>query len=87
MMSMRFIPINRLCGSLPIMLGDPRKVSPEKQKQLKAMSSWLRAMEEKHSVMLFRQDLPGFGEPIPRQLGRIPANKYGNKIGWNSWRF
>jgi alpha-galactosidase len=52
-----------LCGSLPIMLGDPRKVTPENQRRLKAMSAWLRSMEEKHSVMLFRQDLPGFGEP------------------------
>lgn len=52
-----------LCGSLPIMLGDPRKMSKEKQQQFKDLSSWLRAMENKHKIMLFRQDLPGFGEP------------------------
>ena len=52
-----------LCGSLPIMLGDPRKMSKEKQQQFKSLSGWLRAMENKYSVMLFRQDLPGFGEP------------------------
>jgi alpha-galactosidase len=52
-----------LCGSLPIMLGDPREMSTEKQQQFKAYANWLRDMENKHQVMLFRQDLPGFGEP------------------------
>jgi len=52
-----------LCGSLPIMLGDPREMSAEKQQEFKAYSRWLRDMENKHQVMLFRQDLPGFGEP------------------------
>lgn len=52
-----------LCGSLPIMLGDPRKVSEEEQRQFRELSEWLRAMEEKHQIMLFRQDLKGFGEP------------------------
>ncbi len=52
-----------LCGSLPIMLGDPRKMSDEKQQQFKDLSGWFRAMENKYKIMLFRQDLPGFGEP------------------------
>jgi alpha-galactosidase len=52
-----------LCGSLPIMLGDPRKMDPEKQQQFKQYSSWFRTMEEKHGIMLYRQDLKGFGEP------------------------
>lgn len=52
-----------LCGSLPIMLGDPRKMDTEKQKQFKELASWMSAMEKKHNIMLFRQDLPGFGEP------------------------
>ena len=56
-----------LTGSLPIMLGDPRKMGTEKQQQFKAYANWLRDMENKHQVMLFRQDLPGFGEP---QQGR-----------------
>lgn len=53
-----------LAGSLPIMLGDVRKMSKEKQQEFKAYANWLRAMENKHQVMLFRQDLPGFGEPV-----------------------
>lgn len=52
-----------LCGSLPIMLGDPRKMSTEKQQQFKQLANWLRAMENKHGIMLYRQDLQGFGEP------------------------
>lgn len=52
-----------LCGSLPIMLGDPRKMEHEKQQQFKQLANWMRAMENKHQIMLFRQDLPGFGEP------------------------
>jgi len=52
-----------LAGSLPIMLGDPRKVSIEKQKRFREISTWLRNMEKKYQIMLFRQDLPGFGEP------------------------
>ncbi len=52
-----------LAGSLPIMLGDPRKMSTEKQQQFKTLSGWLRKMEEKHGIMLYRQDLYGFGEP------------------------
>lgn len=53
-----------LAGSLPIMLGDVRKMSKEKQQEFKAYANWLRAMENKHQIMLYRQDLPGFGEPV-----------------------
>lgn len=52
-----------LVGSLPIMLGDPRKMSTEKQQQFKQLANWLREMENKHGIMLYRQDLPNFGEP------------------------
>ena len=56
-----------LTGSLPIMLGDPRKLSPEKQKEFRNMADWLSSMEKKHQVMLYRQDLQGFGEPTDGQ--------------------
>jgi len=56
-----------LAGSLPIMLGDPRKLSPENQTRLKNWADWLRQMQEKHEYMLYRQDLPGFGEPLENQ--------------------
>lgn len=53
-----------LAGSLPIMLGDPRKMSNKKRKQFKEISGWMREMENKHGIMMYRQDLPGFGEPV-----------------------
>jgi alpha-galactosidase len=53
-----------LAGSLPIMLGDPRKLSKEERKTYKQLSDWLRQMQEKHNYVLFRQDLAGFGEPM-----------------------
>lgn len=56
-----------LTGSLPIMLGDPRKLSTERRKEFRDFADWLSSMEQKHQVMLFRQDLPGFGEPAPGQ--------------------
>jgi alpha-galactosidase len=52
-----------LAGSLPIMLGDPRKVPPPDRARLRAWADWLRVIQKKHNYMLFRQDLPGFGEP------------------------
>lgn len=52
-----------LAGTLPIMLGDPRQLSPERQAEFRKWSEWLQQMEEKHQVMSFRQDIPGMGEP------------------------
>jgi len=52
-----------LAGSLPIMLGDPRKMSVEKRQQFSGLAKWLREMENKYGIMLYRQDLPGFSEP------------------------
>ncbi|MEZ0607768.1 alpha-galactosidase [Fibrella sp. WM1] len=55
--------IKSLAGALPIMLGDPRKLTPPDLKKYRAYADWLQAMENKHQIMTFRQDLPGFGEP------------------------
>jgi alpha-galactosidase len=56
-----------LTGSLPIMLGDPRELSAEKQKEIRELANWLFQMEKKYQVMLYRQDLQGFGEPANGQ--------------------
>lgn len=61
-------PSHELCyksltGTLPIMLGDPRNLTPAERQGYKSWSSWLKQLEARHSVMSFRQDLPGFGEP------------------------
>ena len=52
-----------LTGTLPIMLGDPRKLSREERAEFRAWSSWVKGLEKRHGIMSFRQDLPGFGMP------------------------
>jgi alpha-galactosidase len=52
-----------LAGSFPIMLGDPRRVTPDKRQRLARWSGWLGAMQDRYDYMMYRQDLPGFGEP------------------------
>jgi alpha-galactosidase len=58
------LSLKSLAGSLPIVLGDPRKLSVMQRARMKQWADWLRAMQTKHDFMSFRQDLPGFGEPI-----------------------
>jgi len=56
--------IKSLAGSLPIMLGDPRKLSETELRKYKDYSDWLKKMESNYSFMSYRQDLPVFGEPM-----------------------
>ena len=62
-----YVYFKSLAGTLPIMLGDPRKLTPEERAGYKQLADWLRAMQEKHNYAVFRQDLPGFGEPMQGQ--------------------
>ena len=55
--------IKSLAGALPIMLGDPRKLSAADLKKYKNYADWLQKMENQHQIMSFRQDLVPFGEP------------------------
>jgi alpha-galactosidase len=56
--------IKSLAGALPIMLGDPRKLSAIDFKKYRGYADWLQLMENKYHIMSYRQDLPGFGEPM-----------------------
>ncbi len=56
--------IKSIAGALPIMLGDPRKLSDSDLKKYRGYADWLQQMENKYNIMSFRQDLPGFGEPM-----------------------
>ncbi len=56
--------IKSIAGALPIMLGDPRKLSETDLKKYRGYADWLQHMESKYGIMSFRQDLPGFGEPM-----------------------
>lgn len=55
--------LKSLIGTLPIVLGDPRKIPLEDRARIKAWSLWMQAMQAKYDYMSFRRDLPGFGEP------------------------
>jgi alpha-galactosidase len=55
--------IKSLAGALPIMLGDPRKLSVTDFQKYRSFADWLQLMETRLGIMSFRQDLPGFGEP------------------------
>lgn len=56
--------IKSIAGALPIMLGDPRKLSESDLKKYRGYADWLQLMEARYGIMSFRQDLPGFGEPM-----------------------
>lgn len=56
--------VKSLAGSLPIMLGDPRKLSTKDFSKYRSYADWLQLMENRYSIMSYRQDLPGFGEPM-----------------------
>lgn len=58
------LSIKSLAGSLPILLGDLTKVSKKDRAIVKTWSVWLDRMQEKYDYMLYRQDLPGYGEPM-----------------------
>ncbi len=58
------IHIKSLAGALPIMLGDPRKLTTTDLAKYRGYADWLQLMENRYQIMSYRQDLPGFGEPM-----------------------
>lgn len=57
------LSIKSLAGSIPILLGDPRKLTVEQRKRIKQYADWFRSCQEMHNYMMYRQDLRGYGEP------------------------
>ena len=55
--------LKSLIGTLPIVLGDPRKLTPGQRSDVKKWADWMVSMQDKYDYMSFRQDLQGFGEP------------------------
>ena len=55
--------LKSLTGTLPIVLGDPRKLTQQQRAEVKKWADWMVSMQGKYDYMSFRQDLPGFGEP------------------------
>ena len=60
----RLFYFQSLAGTLPIMLGDLRQMKPDERKEMKVWSNWLRGVEQRHGYSEYRQDLPGYGEPM-----------------------
>ena len=56
--------VGSLTGTVPLMLGDPRKLSTEQRTRYRQWSKWLDAAQQKHDYAMYRQDLPDFGEPL-----------------------
>ena len=50
--------IKSQAGGLPIMPGDPGKLSANDLKMYREFADWLQFMENRYSIMSFRQDLP-----------------------------
>lgn len=59
--------IKSLAGALPIMLGDPRKLTEAALVKYRGYADWLQQMQSRHDFMSYRQDLPYFGEPAEGQ--------------------
>jgi alpha-galactosidase len=55
--------LKSLIGTLPIVLGDPRNIPPERRSRIREWSLWMEKMQADHDYMSYRRDLPGFGEP------------------------
>lgn len=73
--------IKSLAGALPIMLGDPRKLSEPDLKIYRGYADWLQAMQNRHDMMSYRQDLPGFGEPMEGHWDGFQRINTDTKIG------
>ena len=73
--------IKSLAGALPIMLGDPRKLSDTDLKTYRSYADWLQLMAKKHDIMSYRQDLSGFGEPMEGMWDGFQRMNTDNKSG------
>lgn len=73
--------IKSLAGALPIMLGDPRKLSLPDLLKYRGYADWLQLMDKRYQVMGYRQDLPGFGEPMDGMWDGFQRINSDNKTG------
>lgn len=55
--------LKSLIGSFPVVLGDLRKLTPERKGEIRAWTDWIKLMKKKYNYDLYRQDLPALGEP------------------------
>ncbi len=55
--------LRTMLGTFPILLGDLRAIAPEKRAEIKRWSEWITHLKEQYEYDIYRNDLPGFGEP------------------------
>jgi alpha-galactosidase len=56
--------MSSMSGTFPVMLGDPRKLPASQRARYKQWADWLANAQKKHDYLMYRQDLPGYGEPV-----------------------
>ncbi|WP_319592458.1 alpha-galactosidase [uncultured Draconibacterium sp.] len=57
------LSMKSLIGTLPIMLRDPRKVPTDDKQKMRKWADWMQEKQKSFNIMMYRQDLLGFGEP------------------------
>lgn len=75
------LSLKSLIGTLPIVLGDPRNLTPEKRASIKRWSVWMQQMQSRYDYMSYRKDLPGFGEPREGSWDGFMRINFQNKSG------
>ena len=55
--------LKTLIGSFPIVLGDLRKLTESRKREIRQWTAWMIRMKLRYNYDLYRQDLPSFGEP------------------------
>jgi alpha-galactosidase len=73
--------IKSVAGALPMMLGDPRALAPEVLSRYRLLADWLADMDYRYQIMSYRQDLPGFGEPMEGMWDGFQRINTGTKTG------
>jgi alpha-galactosidase len=73
--------LRSLAGALPIMLGDPRKLSPADLVKCRGFADWMQRMDTRYHIMSYRQDLPGFGEPSEGRWDGFQRINSGTRTG------
>lgn len=55
--------LKTLIGSFPIVLGDLRRLTEARKRDIRQWTNWMSRMQQQYDYDLYRQDLPSFGEP------------------------
>ncbi len=68
--------LKSLIGTLPIVLGDPRKLSPEKRSDIKKWADWMVKMQNEYDYMIIQTGSSGLWRTCGRSMGWMGQDKY-----------